>query len=147
MTAPDLVAMNQAMSARLQAAPAQPLVQGGYALRAVRTTGRRSGTSRTTPLAVVQLDGREYLVSPDPTRAWVRNLEAEPACELVSADETVQRTAVRAAAAEAAPVISAYLRSMQVPWALRAFPVPAEASIAEITEHIATIVTFRLDPR
>lgn len=146
MSPPDPVTLNQTMSAKILAEPTQPLVDGGYALRVLQTVGRRSGEVRTTPLAVVVLHGRHHLVSPDPTRAWVRNLDADPACALASADGKAERTAVRVPAAEAAPVVSCYLRAMRVPWALRAFPVAPDASLDEITAHLDTIVVFRLEP-
>jgi deazaflavin-dependent oxidoreductase (nitroreductase family) len=145
MTAPDLVAMNAAMSTRILAEPPQPLVEGGYALRVVRTTGRSSGSPRTTPLGVVQHDGALYLVSPDPGRDWVRNLSADPACVLDPGDDA--RTAVPAPPEQAAPVVSAYLRAMTQPWALRAFPVGPEASLEEITAHLDGMAVLRLDPR
>ena len=142
---PDLVAMNATMSQKILAEPAQPLVENGYALRVVRTTGRRSGERRTTPLGVVQIAGQLYLISPVRSRAWVRNLDADPACTLdPGADE---RTAVPASPEEAAPAVSAYLKAMSVPWALQAFPVGPEASLEEITAHLDTIVVYRLDQR
>jgi deazaflavin-dependent oxidoreductase (nitroreductase family) len=142
---PDLVAMNATMSQKILAEPAQPLVENGYALRVVHTTGRRSGERRATPLGVVQIDGRLYLISPDRGRAWVRNLDADPACTLAPGSD--ERTAVPAPPEEAAPAISAYLTAMRVPWALQAFPVGPEASLAEITAHLDTIAVYRLDPR
>ncbi len=145
MTMPDLVAMNATMTRRILDEPSQPLVEGGYALRVVHTTGRRSGERRATPLGVVQLNGLLYLISPDRSRAWVRNVEADPAVELAPGDDP--RTAVEAPAEQAAPAISAYLGAMQVPWALRAFPVSTDASLEEITAHLASIAVFRLDPR
>ena len=145
MTMPDLVAMNATMSQKILAGPAQPLVENGYALRVVHTTGRRSGERRSTPLGVVQVDGRLYLISPDRGRAWVRNLDADPACTIAPGDD--DRVAVPAPPAEAAPAISAYLTAMQVPWALRAFPVGPEASLDEITAHLGSIAVYRLDPR
>lgn len=143
MTMPDLVAMNASMSEKILTDPAQPYVEGGYALRVVHTTGRRSGQRRTTPLGIVQVDGRLYLVTPDRSRAWVANIDADPAVVLDPGDDA--RTAVPAPAAEAAPVVSAYLRSMQVPWALRAFPVGPQAGPEEITAHLDTIAVYRLD--
>jgi deazaflavin-dependent oxidoreductase (nitroreductase family) len=142
---PDLVAMNATMSRKILAEPAQPLVENGYALRVVHTTGRRSGERRSTPLGVVQIDARLYLVSPDRGRAWVRNLDADPACTLAPGGDG--RIAVPAPPEEAAPAISAYLKAMQVPWALRAFPVGPEAGLEEITAHLDTIAVYRLDPR
>lgn len=142
---PDLVAMNATMSRKILDEPAQPLIEGGYALRVVHTTGRRSGERRATPLGVVQIDGALYLISPDRSRAWVRNIEADPNLDLAPGDD--HRTAVAAPAEEAAPAISAYLKAMQVPWALRAFPVSPEASLEEITGHLDSIAVYRLDAR
>jgi deazaflavin-dependent oxidoreductase (nitroreductase family) len=145
VTVPDLVAMNATMTRKILAEPAQPLVENGYALRVVHTTGRRSGERRSTPIGVVQIDGRLYLISPDRSRAWVHNLDADPACTLDPGDD--DRIAVPAPPAEAAPAISAYLTAMQVPWALRAFPVGPEASLDEITAHLDSLAVYRLDPR
>lgn len=148
MTAPDLVALNASMSTRILAEPATPYAEGAYVLRVVHTTGRRSGQRRTVPLGVVQLDGLHYLVSPDRNRAWVRNLDADPACTLATADSTEERTAVPAPPAVAAPVVSMYLQAMRdIPWAMRAFPVSPDASLDEITAHLGAIAVLRLDPR
>ena len=135
--------MNTTMTDKILAEPTHPYREGGYALRVVRTTGRRSGQRRSTPLGVVQVDGDLYLISPDRGRDWVRNLEKDPHLVLDPGGEP--RTAVAAKPAQAAPAVSAYLRSMRVPWALRAFPVGPEAGLAEITEHLATIAVYRLD--
>ncbi len=144
MPRPDLAAMNTAMVDKILVEPPQPFVKGGYALRVVRTTGRRSGTLHATPLGVVERDGALYLVTPDRGRDWFRNIEANPALTLDPGDDA--RTAVPAPAAEAARAVATYLRSMQVPWALRAFPIGPQASLDEIAEHLDTIGVYRLDP-
>lgn len=145
MTAPDLAAMNATMSDRILSGPPQPFTEGGYVLRVLRTTGRRSGLSRTTPLGVVQHRGGLYLVSPNRDRAWVRNLAADPTCVLDPGDDA--RTAVPAPPEEAAPVVSSYLGAMSQPWALRAFPVGQDASHDEIAAHLHAMAVLRLDPR
>ncbi len=140
--------MNTTMNHKILAEPAQPYTEGGYALRVVHTTGRRSGKQRATPLGVVQLDGLHYLVSPDRSRDWVRNLDADPACTVATADSTEERTTVAAQPTAAAPVVSIYLTALrQMPWALRAFPVSPDATIEEITAHLASIAVLRLDSR
>ncbi len=150
MTMPDLVAMNATMSQKILAEPAEPYVENGYARRVLRTTGRRSGEQRTTPIGVVQVDGRLYLISPVRGRDWVPThyaikVDDDPACTLdPGADE---RTAVPAPPEDAAPAVSAYLTAMSVPWALQAFPVGPDASLEEITAHLDTIAVYRLDPR
>lgn len=40
----------------------------------ITVRGRKSGLSRTTPVAVVELDGKRYLSSPYGVVDWVRNL-------------------------------------------------------------------------
>ncbi|GAA1863192.1 nitroreductase family deazaflavin-dependent oxidoreductase [Pseudonocardia ailaonensis] len=144
---PDVVAINAQMTRTILDGPAQPLAEGGYALRVLRSTGRRSGATRETPLGVLLLDGREYLVSPDPTRAWVHNLRAEPVAEIASADGSVQVTAALAGPGETTAAVAAYLRAVTVPWALRAFPVGPDASVEEIAEHLDSLAVFRLEPR
>jgi deazaflavin-dependent oxidoreductase (nitroreductase family) len=142
---PDIRAINHDMVHRLLAEPAKPYTEAGYALRVLQTQGRRTGSPRRTPIAVVQLRGRHYLVSPDRGRDWVRNLINDPHCTVLTADEPDSCLAVQVGAPEAAPVVSAYLLSMNVPWAIRAFPVAQDASLADITADLATIAVFRLD--
>lgn len=142
---PDLVALNATMTRKILDEPAQPLVDGEYALRVVHTAGRRTGARRTAPVGVVVHDGLLFLVAPTRGRDWVRNLDADPACTLDPGDDA--RTAVPAPAAQAAAAVATYLRTMRVPWALRAFPVGPDAGLDEITEHLDTIAVYRLDPR
>jgi deazaflavin-dependent oxidoreductase (nitroreductase family) len=143
---PDARAMNSAMTARVLAEPAAPVPEAGYALRVVATTGRRSGEPRRTPVGVTRLHDRDYLVSPDPDRDWVRNLVTTPECALLAGDERRTCAAVPVAGHEAAEVVSTYLKAVTVPWALRAFPVTPEATVTEITGHLDSIAVFRLDP-
>jgi deazaflavin-dependent oxidoreductase (nitroreductase family) len=142
----DLAAVNAAMSRRIVDEPAAPLVDGGYALRVLRTTGRRSAEPRETPIAVVAREGRLYLVSPDAGRAWVRNLAADPRCALVAADGADPRTAVPVTPAEAASAVRTYLRAMTQPWALGAFPVGPDASLDEISAHLGEMAVLQLEP-
>ena len=74
--------MNAAVIERIHAEPAVPIDEGEHALRVVTTRGRRSGEPRALPLGVLRHDGRLYLVSPDAGRDWVRNLRADPSCEV-----------------------------------------------------------------
>ena len=142
-----LATINARMSATILSEPAQPYREGSYALRAVHTTGRRSGERRTTPLGVVQLDGRLYLVSSDRGRDWVRNLDADPSCVVATASGADDHTAVRASPAEAAPVVSAYLQQLrQMPWALADFPVAPDAGLDEIAATMDSMAVLRLDP-
>lgn len=145
MTPTNLAAINAAMSTRILASPPQPLIEGSYVLRAVRTRGSRSGLQRTTPLGVVQQSGAAYLVASDRHRAWIRNLLADPTCLLDPGEDA--RTAVAVPPREAAPVVSTYLRAITQPWVLRAFPVAQDATLEEIASQLHRMAVFRLDLR
>jgi len=92
---------------------------------------------------VVQVDGALYLLSPNRGRDWVRNLDADP--HLVLDPGGDPRTAVAAEPGLAARAVSANLRSMRAPWALRAFPIGPDAELAEIVDHLDTIAVYRLE--
>ncbi|RZT84795.1 deazaflavin-dependent oxidoreductase (nitroreductase family) [Pseudonocardia sediminis] len=138
--------MNASMVERILAAPATPIEEGGYALRVVRTVGRRSGERRATPLGAVRRDGYLYLVSPQAGRDWVRNLHADPWCAVEAGGERAEYRALVPEPGAASAAVATYLRSVQAPWALKAFPVPADASEARIAEHLETMAVLRLDP-
>ncbi|WP_310976162.1 MULTISPECIES: nitroreductase family deazaflavin-dependent oxidoreductase [unclassified Amycolatopsis] len=140
----DVRAMNAEMTAKLIDAPAEAPPDGGYALRVVETRGRRTGEPRRVPLAVVAHDGGQYLVSPVRDRDWVENLLATPVCALLSHGHREDRRADETGGEEAAAVVAAYLAAMSVPWAIRAFPVPQDATPARILEHLPTMAVFRL---
>lgn len=136
--------MNAEMTAKLIDAPAEAPPEGGYALRVVETRGRRTGEPRRVPLAVVARGGRHYLVSPVRDRDWVENLLATPECALLSDGRREDRRADEIGGEEAAAVVAAYLATMSVPWAIRAFPVPQDATPEQILEHLPGMAVFRL---
>ncbi|MEU4254026.1 nitroreductase family deazaflavin-dependent oxidoreductase [Amycolatopsis sp. NPDC026612] len=140
----DVRAMNAEMTANLIEAPAEPPPEGGYALRVVETRGRRTGAPRRVPLAVVARDGAHYLVSPVRDRDWVVNLLATPECALLSGGRREERRAEPVDGVEAAEVVASYLAAMSVPWAIRAFPVPQDATLGQILGHLPGMAVFRL---
>ncbi|ALE74445.1 MULTISPECIES: nitroreductase/quinone reductase family protein [unclassified Pseudonocardia] len=141
----EIAAMNAAMTGRVLTMPAAPVPDGGYALRVLRTRGRRSGEPRDTPVGVVGHGGAEYVVAPVAARDWVRNLRATPGCTLLASDGGSERRAVEPGPGEAAAAVVTYLRAIDQPQALRAFPVPADASADDVAAHLGTIAVFRLD--
>ncbi|GEL26979.1 hypothetical protein PSU4_59330 [Pseudonocardia sulfidoxydans NBRC 16205] len=148
MPGPDLVALNASMIDRILSEPPDPIVDGGYALRVLRTRGRRSGRVRVTPMGVVGVGGSHYLVCPDPNRDWARNLAADPACAVVSRDDERPATTVAVPDDEAAPVVATYLSAMRdLPFAINSFPVGPDATPEEIRPRLGTIRVLRLGPR
>lgn len=51
-------------------------------LTLLRTRGRRSGLRRTTPVALLDADGRQWLVSPFGDTHWVHNARADGEAEI-----------------------------------------------------------------
>ncbi|WP_086680455.1 nitroreductase/quinone reductase family protein [Amycolatopsis pretoriensis] len=142
----DVRAMNAEMTAKLIDAPGEAPPEGGYALRVVETRGRSSGEPRRVPLAVVARDGGHYLVSPVRDRDWVANLLEATECALLAAGERQEFRAGTVGGDEAANVVATYLAAMSVPWAVKAFPVPQDATPAQILEHLDGMAVFRLEP-
>lgn len=142
----EIAAMNASMTERVLGMPATPVPDEGYALRVLRSRGRRSGEPRSTPLGVIGYGGADYLVSPTGSRDWVRNLRGTAECTLLAGGETDDRRAVTPDPAEAAGVVVTYLRALDQPWARQGFPVSADSSVEEIIGHLDTIAVFRLDP-
>ncbi|MFB9907714.1 nitroreductase family deazaflavin-dependent oxidoreductase [Allokutzneria oryzae] len=141
----DPAALNRRMIADILAAPATPPEEGGYVLRVLETTGRRSGLPRRTPVGLLRRDGKDYLVCPDRGRDWPNNLLATADAAVLVGNE---RRAVRARAvdgAEAADVVAAYVRSVRAPWAVRAFALPENPDQADILDRMPPIIVFRVD--
>ncbi len=68
--------------------------------------GRRSGTPRRTPLTVLELDGRRYLLQGYPGADWVANLRAAGHVGTLSVGKRRERVRlVELPAAEALPVL------------------------------------------
>ena len=140
----DVQAMNAEMVTRLLAAPGMRPAEGEYVLRVIETRGRASRQARRVPLAVIQRDGRWFLVSPVRDRDWVRNLLSNPACAVLDHDSRDDRLAVSAPEQLAVEVVSQYLASMSVPWAIRSFPVAQDAPEDAIRSHLGEMAVFEL---
>ena len=76
--------------------------------------GRRSGVPRSTPVTLVEDDGRRWLVAPYGEVAWVRNLRAA-GCATLSRGGHVEAITVREVGVdEAAPVLRMYVRRVPI---------------------------------
>jgi deazaflavin-dependent oxidoreductase (nitroreductase family) len=56
--------------------------------------GRRTGTPRTTPLAIIEVDGRRWIWSPWGDVQWVRNLRAAGRAQLAERRQSADVWAV-----------------------------------------------------
>lgn len=140
----ELRQMNESMAERVLSAADQPLVEGGYALRVLETTGRASGRPRRTPVGLVQLSGQYFVVAPDQQRDWVRNLDAHRTCRLLTSNAQTSHAAEPVTGHEGAEVVATYLRAMQAPWVWQSFSVPEGASADEIRPRMDELAVFQL---
>jgi deazaflavin-dependent oxidoreductase (nitroreductase family) len=100
--------------------------------------GRRSGLWRTTPVAVLDHNGRRYLVSYRGASDWARNLQAAHSGRLIQRRRTEEITVVEVPIAERADLLKVYgERYGSLPTVgavLRSLPDPADHPIFEITD-------------
>jgi len=97
-------------------------LMGPNALITIR--GRKSGIPRTTPVALVEIDGRRWVIAPFGDVNWVRNLRAAGRATLSVGDQRDEVTATeltgQASAAFFRDVLGPYVRKLRVGPALLA---------------------------
>jgi deazaflavin-dependent oxidoreductase (nitroreductase family) len=98
--------------------------------------GRKSGTWRTVPVYVLELDERRYLVAPRGNTHWVQNLRASGGGEIRTKKGTEAFRAVEVANDEKPPIIDAYLArwGSQVKAQFRELPDPGDHPVFRL-EH------------
>lgn len=87
--------------------------------RILRVRGRSSGAWRETPVNLLTLDGRHYLVAPRGETQWVRNLRVAGTGELRVGRKARAFTAVELDDDAKVPVLRAYLKKWK--WEVGAF--------------------------
>ncbi len=93
---------------RLANAVVEPLLRLGLPLgrmTLLTVRGRKSGLPRTTPVALVQEDGRRWLIAPFGETDWARNLAAAGRARLTRGRRAEAVSARRLGPQEAAPVL------------------------------------------
>jgi deazaflavin-dependent oxidoreductase (nitroreductase family) len=78
--------------------------------RVLAVRGRKSGQWRTTPVNVLTLDGRRYLVAPRGHVQWTHNMRASGGGELHLGRNVDPFTATEVPDADKAPILRAYLK-------------------------------------
>jgi deazaflavin-dependent oxidoreductase (nitroreductase family) len=117
-----------------------PLARLGLAGRRTHiltVPGRRSGRRYSTPVQLVIVDGRRWLVAPYGEREWVKNVRAAEEVELTRAGRTTRHRVEELNSEEAAPVLREYLRTTPLvkPYFDAAPEAPVEAFVAEGDSH------------
>ena len=78
--------------------------------RVLEVRGRTTGEVRHTPVNLLALDGREYLVSPRGNGQWVRNVRAAGELDLLVGRRRCHYRATELGDDEKVPVLRAYLK-------------------------------------
>jgi deazaflavin-dependent oxidoreductase (nitroreductase family) len=108
---------------------AKPLLAAGMPMGfngLLTVRGRKSGVPRTTPIAVINVDGRRWVWSPWGEVHWVRNLRAAGRATVEVRRKTEEVTATELSPAERVAffrdVVGPLARSMRVGvWFIRTF--------------------------
>jgi hypothetical protein len=88
---------------------------GLWGSRVLETTGRVSGKVRHTPVNLLVVEGREYLVSPRGEAQWVRNVRAGGGrLALIRGRHRQERVASELGDSEKPPILRAYLRKWKM---------------------------------
>ncbi len=142
---PSLRQMNEQMVQRLLAQQADAIADGGYGLRVLEHTGRDSAHLHRTPIGVLLRAGCSYLVCPDRTRDWPRNLLAAPRCVIHGGVQRDERCAHPIDGDEGIDVVTHYVSVVQAPWALRAFGLSDDPARDEVARAMPRMIVFRLE--
>ena len=118
-----------------------PLVKLGFGpkvLHVLTTTGRKSGSPRSTPVNVMEFNNERWIVSPYGERGWVKNVHAgggEARIRRGVRDETVYLE--EADAETAAPILKEYIRTTPItrPYFDVTPDSPQDAFVAEAAKH------------
>jgi deazaflavin-dependent oxidoreductase (nitroreductase family) len=97
--------------------------------------GRKSGKLYSTPINLLEVDGRRYLVAPRGQTQWVRNAEAAGEVVLKKGSELKPFGLVAVADADKPPLLKAYLEKFKAE-VQRYFPIAAGSDV-EAFEGIA----------
>jgi deazaflavin-dependent oxidoreductase (nitroreductase family) len=115
--------------------------------RVLETKGRSSGLPRRTPVNLLSLDGRDYLVSPRGEGQWVRNVRADDGrLALLLGRRREEHTATEVPVEERGPILRAYLKRWKAEVGVFFDGVGPESTDAELARIAPNHPIFRLGP-
>jgi deazaflavin-dependent oxidoreductase (nitroreductase family) len=101
--------------------------------RILEVRGRKSGTPRRTPVNLLEVDGRQYLVAPRGEGQWVKNVRADGGrLALILGRRRDERVAQELSEDEKSPIIRAYLRRWKMEVGVFFDGVTADSDDAEL---------------
>jgi deazaflavin-dependent oxidoreductase (nitroreductase family) len=116
--------------------------------RILEVRGRKSGAPRRTPVNPLDVDGRQYLVSPRGEGQWVRNVRADGGrLVLILGRRRRQLIAHELADAEKPPILRAYLRKWKMEVGMFFDGVTADSDEKDVQRIAADHPVFLLSER
>jgi deazaflavin-dependent oxidoreductase (nitroreductase family) len=113
--------------------------------RELRVRGRTSGEWRTTPVNLLTLDGRQFLVAPRGETQWVRNLRVAGGGELRVGRRTEAFTATEVPDAEKVPILRSYLKRWKAEVGVFFDGVSADSPEADVVRIAPDHPVFRVE--
>ena len=114
--------------------------------RVLEVPGRTSGTARRTPVNLLIVDGRRYLVAPRGHTQWVRNLRASGKGRLLLGRRGEPFTATEISDAEKTPLLRAYLKRWKFEAGMFFAGVGPDSPEAEFRRIAPDHPVFRITP-
>jgi deazaflavin-dependent oxidoreductase (nitroreductase family) len=122
-----------------------PLSGFGYPMYLLTVRGRKSGQPRTTPVVIVEQEGKRYLLAPFGMVDWVRNLRASGIAIFTRARRHEQVRARELPRDEAGLVLKGLMMSGKNPPILGYFGVTAHSSDEDFRRAAASHPVFVLE--
>ena len=114
-------------------------------LQELEVRGRRSGKRRRTPIKVLEVDGRRYVVSLSGSSGWVCNVRASHRARLRFGRRVEDVAVVEVPDQDKPPVVRAYLQAATRPETRRRLEWAGEGvPEAEVRRHAASHPVFRI---
>jgi deazaflavin-dependent oxidoreductase (nitroreductase family) len=117
-----------------------------YGSRVLAVRGRKSGEWRTTPVNLLILDGKRYLVAPRGHTQWVRNLRIAGEGELRLGRRVEPFVATEIRDDDKPPILRAYLKKWKVEVGIFFGGVGPDSSDEDLRRIAPEHPVFRIDP-
>jgi deazaflavin-dependent oxidoreductase (nitroreductase family) len=115
--------------------------------RVLEVKGRKSGVPRRTPVNLLEVDGRQYLVAPRGEGQWVRNVRSDGGrLALLLGRRRDERVATELPDGEKPPILRAYLRRWKMEVGVFFDGVTADSGEAELRRIAPDHPVFLLSP-
>jgi deazaflavin-dependent oxidoreductase (nitroreductase family) len=123
-------------------APLARLGLAGRRTHVLTVPGRKTGRPRSTPVQLLFIEGRPWLVAPYGEGEWVKNARVAGAVELTRARKTERVRVEEVGPEEAAPVLREYLR--HTPIVKPYFDATADSRLEAFAAEAAHHPVFRI---